>query len=90
MTGLTTIPARKGRAAFLRRGEALRLINTHGQQVVDTWAFARDDLREFMSMAHSHAELSKTLPTTGDTLVSNRAARCSPLSRTIRAASTTR
>ncbi|MFI4949337.1 MAG: DUF1989 domain-containing protein, partial [Alphaproteobacteria bacterium] len=70
MSNLTTIPARKGKAAFLRRGEVLRLVNTHGGQVVDTWAFSRD-LNEYMSMAHSHAELSKTLPTTGDTLVSN-------------------
>ena len=72
MTSLTTIPARKGKAALLRQGEVLRLINTHGGQVVDTWAFCRDDLGEYMSMAHSHAELSKTLPTTGDTMVSNR------------------
>jgi uncharacterized protein YcgI (DUF1989 family) len=72
VTCLITIPARKGKAALLRGGELLRLVNTHGQQVVDTWAFNRDDLNEYMSMAHSHAELSKTLPTTGDTLVSNR------------------
>ena len=72
MTSLTTIPARKGKAAMLRRGEVLRLVNTHGGQVVDTWAFSRDDLNEYMSMAHSHAELSKTLPSTGDTMVSNR------------------
>jgi uncharacterized protein len=72
VTGLTAIPARKGMAAMLRQGEVLRLVNTHGGQVVDTWAFSRDDLTEYLSMAHSHAELSKTLPTTGDTLVSNR------------------
>lgn len=72
MASLTTVPARKGKAAHLARGERLRLVNTHGQQVVDTWAFSRDDLHEFMSMAHSHAHLSKVLPTSGDTLVSNR------------------
>jgi uncharacterized protein len=72
VTSLTTIPARKGKAAVLRSGELLRLVNTHGGQVVDTWAFSRDDMCEYMSMAHSHAELSKTLPTTGDTMVSNR------------------
>ena len=49
---LTTIPTRKGKAALLRHGEVLRLINTHGGQVVDTWAFSRDDLHEFLSMAH--------------------------------------
>jgi uncharacterized protein YcgI (DUF1989 family) len=72
MTSLTAIPARKGKAAILHRGETVRVINTNGGQVVDTWAFSRDDLDEYMSMAHSHAELSKTLPTTGDTMMSNR------------------
>jgi uncharacterized protein YcgI (DUF1989 family) len=66
------VPARKGKATRLARGKRLRLVNTHGQQVVDTWAFNADDVGEFMSMAHSHASLSKILPTTGDTMVSNR------------------
>ena len=65
-----TRPQGKGRLSAGRR--AVRLINTHGQQVVDTWAFCRDDLGEFMSMEHSHAALSKILPSTGDTMVSNR------------------
>ena len=69
---LTEIPARKGKAALLARGQRLRLVNTYGQQVVDTWAFNRRDLREFMSMEHSRAALSKILPTAGDTMVSNR------------------
>src|SRR5438067_11174340 len=72
MPDLTTVPARKGKAAYLGRGERLRLINTHGGQVVDTWAFSRDDIHEFMSMEHSRAHLSKILPTAGDTMVSNR------------------
>jgi hypothetical protein len=72
MPDRSTIPARKGKAAYLRRGEKLRLINTHGQQVVDTWAFNRDDMTEFMSMEHTHTQLSKILPTTGDVMVSNR------------------
>lgn len=72
MPNLTLVPARKGKAAYLGRGERLRLVNTHGQQVVDTWAFNRADMAEFMSMEHSRAALSKILPTTGDTMVSNR------------------
>ncbi len=66
------VPARKGKAARLDRGERLRLVNTHGRQVVDTWAFSRDDIAEFMSMEHTRAHLQKILPTTGDTLYSNR------------------
>ena len=69
---LTLIPARKGKAALVARGERVRLVNTHGQQVVDTWAFSRADRREFLSMEHSRATLSKILPTVGDALVSNR------------------
>jgi uncharacterized protein YcgI (DUF1989 family) len=67
-----TIPARRGKADFLRRGQSVRVINTHGSQVVDTWAFSHADMSEFMSMEHSHASLSKILPTTGDTMVTNR------------------
>lgn len=72
MPDRSTIPARKGKAAYLRQGERIRLINTHGQQVVDTWAFNRHDIGEFMSMPHTHTQLSKILPTAGDTLFSNR------------------
>jgi uncharacterized protein len=72
LAGVTTVPARKGKAACLARGDRLRLVNTHGGQVVDTWAFNREDVHEFLSMAHSHAHLSKILPGVGDTLVSCR------------------
>src|SRR5712672_2668698 len=37
-----TIPARKGRACRLLKGQAIKIINTHGHQVVDTWAFNAD------------------------------------------------
>ena len=43
---LVTIPARAGKAVPLAAGQRLRVINTHGQQVVDTWAFVADDLAE--------------------------------------------
>jgi uncharacterized protein len=67
-----TIPARKGRACRLSRGQAIRIINTHGAQVVDTWAFSAEDLSEFMSMEHIRATLTRIFPRTGDHLVSNR------------------
>ena len=37
---LYTIPARQGRAIRLVTGQSIRLINTHGTQVCDTWAFS--------------------------------------------------
>ena len=72
MSDLIEIPARKGKAAFVSQGQSVKLINTHGSQVVDTWAFARHDMKEFMSMEHTRATLVKIMPATGDHLYSNR------------------
>jgi len=66
------IPARKGKATRLSRGQTVRVINTTGQQVVDTWAFVAADLAEFMSMEHSRAALGHIIPAVGDALVTNR------------------
>lgn len=72
MTETIQIPARKGKAAFVSQGQTVKLINTHGSQVVDTWAFARHDLKEFMSMEHTRATLVKITPASGDHLYTNR------------------
>lgn len=39
-----TIRAREARAAGPNEGQAIRIINTHGEQVVDTWCFGGEDL----------------------------------------------
>ena len=67
-----TIPARRGRAVRLGQGQSLKIINTHGNQVVDTWAFSAEDLTEFMSMEHFRATVERIFPRPGDPLVSNR------------------
>jgi hypothetical protein len=67
----TTIPARKGKAAFVAKGQTIKVINTHGEQVVDTWAFNRADLTEFMSMEHSRAGMQRMIPKPGDKLLTN-------------------
>ncbi len=67
-----TIPARQGRAVRLEPGEVLTIINTHGTQVCDFWAFAADDVREFLSMPHLHGMISGIYPRPGHKLVSNR------------------
>jgi uncharacterized protein YcgI (DUF1989 family) len=72
MTGLEVVPARRGRAVRLRAGQAIRIVNTHGSQVVDTWCFNEGDMGEFMSMEHLHATLGSVLPAKGDALVTNR------------------
>jgi len=65
------IPARRGVAHRLSRHQIVSIINTHGAQVVDTWAFNVGDTSEFMSMEHSRVAMLKITPQVGDTLVSN-------------------
>ncbi len=69
---LFTIPARRGRAARLSKGQSIQIVNTHGAQVVDTWAFSTEDPRECMSMEHIRPTLTRIFPHAGDDLVSNR------------------
>ena len=66
------IPARQGKAARVSKGQTVKVINTRGQQVIDTWAFNTDDMREFMSMEHSRVAIGRIIPGVGDTLVTNR------------------
>ena len=66
------IPARQGKATRISKGQTVKVINTRGQQVVDTWAFNADDMREFMSMEHSRVAIGRIIPGIGDTLVTNR------------------
>ena len=81
-----TIPARSGIAAFLNSSQRIRIINTHGHQVIDSWAFVlpsdrssrphKDDKTatsvEFMSMSHSRAAMDALRPYVGSMFVSNR------------------
>lgn len=69
---LVTIPARGGKAARAKAGQHIKVINTHGEQVVDTWAFNADDMDEFMSMQATRAFILKLVPEVGDPLVTNR------------------
>ena len=66
------VPARQGRAIRVRRGEMLTIINTHGSQVADFWAFCDADPGEHLSMEHMRPNLRKLCPTAGDALVTNR------------------
>lgn len=69
---IVEIPARHGRAIRVRRGERLRIINTHGSQVGDFWAFAEADPGEHLSMEHMRPDLRKLTPRPGDAMVTNR------------------
>lgn len=61
-----------GRAVPLRAGQALRLVNTHGTQVVDTWALAMGDTSEHLSVEHTRRMLFSLFPRQGDRFFSNR------------------
>ena len=69
---LVTIPARRGKAALVKQGQVVKVINTHGDQVVDTWAFNADDLKEFMSMEHTRPHILKIIPAVGDVMLTNK------------------
>jgi len=72
MGKLQTIPARRGKAVRLGKGQSIRIINTHGNQVVDTWAFNAEDLGEFMGMEHCRATWTRLFPVVGDKMITNR------------------
>lgn len=65
------IPAGHGVALPLREGQIVRVVNTSGTQVVDTWAFGPDD-GEFLSLEHTRELLQRAAFGVGDRLVSNR------------------
>ena len=54
-----TIPACHGVAIELDAGSEIVVINTHGTQVLDTWAFNRVDPSEYLSMEHTRSRLSR-------------------------------
>ncbi|QPC94564.1 DUF1989 domain-containing protein [Mesorhizobium sp. INR15] len=68
---LYEIPAREGCAVVVAAGQLLTIINTHGSQVCDFWAFNAADLNEFSSMPHQHAVTSGIGLRKGNALVSN-------------------
>ena len=67
-----TVPARCGRAVRLKAGQVIKIVNTHGTQVCDTWLFNSEDMSEFLSMEHARAHCNSIIPKAGDTLFSNR------------------
>ena len=67
-----TIPARKGLAVKIKAGQTFTVVNTHGTQVVDTWAFNAADMAEFMSMEHTRAGLRRLCTRVGDAYLTNK------------------
>lgn len=74
-SGQQTIPAQHGTAVPLKAGQQVKIHNTHGNQVVDTWAFATStstgDTLAYMSMSQTRSALRKLCPLVDDTLFTN-------------------
>lgn len=66
------IPARKAVAVQIRKGQAIKISNTHGKQVCDFWAFNPNDPHDFLSMVHTRTILLAVSVKTGDKLYSTR------------------
>lgn len=66
------IPGGAGLAVPLKKGQAVRLVNTFGSQVVDTWALAGADTSEYLSVEHTRRMLYNLFPKQGDVFYSNR------------------
>ncbi|KAJ4253445.1 hypothetical protein NW762_010603 [Fusarium torreyae] len=64
--------ARRSAAVQLKKGQHLQVINTHGKQVVDFWAFNPKDSHDYLSMSHTRATLSSISLRKGDKLYSSR------------------
>ncbi|MFD7551990.1 DUF1989 domain-containing protein [Streptomyces sp. NPDC059578] len=64
-----TLAARTGVAFELPRGGTLRVVNTHGSQVVDTWALVKQDPRRALSTAHTRALAGRLTVRVGDRMV---------------------
>ena len=67
-----TVPARQGRAVRVARGQSIVVINPHGTQVCDFWAFNARNLSEFLSWEHARGGLNRVVPQVGDALFTNR------------------
>jgi len=66
------IPPRSGTAFRLNKGQRLRVIDPHGEQVSDLVAYNADDTGEVISSGRSLDYASKLFLSTGDLLYSNR------------------
>jgi uncharacterized protein len=69
---LQVVPAGGSATQRLRAGQLIKVINTSGTQVIDSWAFTLADTREFMSMEHTRVEIERVSPAVGDQLYTNR------------------
>ena len=66
------VAAGHGAAFRLSKGQAAQVINTHGTQVVDCWAWNAADLSEHMSMETTRVWTQRLYPKVGDSFVTTK------------------
>ncbi len=71
-SGRIVVPAGAARVLRVPDGQRVRVVNSEGGQVVDTWAFCASDPTEHLSMAHSRSATYRIFFRVGDVLVTNR------------------
>lgn len=70
---MPTIPARSFAIQRLRVGQSIKIINTSGGQVIDTWAFSpTSGFPSYMSMSHTRSTHHRLLPSVQEAFLDNR------------------
>lgn len=64
-----TVPGSHARAVRVAAGATIRVVNTHGTQVVDFWALRADRPEIAMSMQHSRISWRNLRPHPGDAML---------------------
>ncbi|KAI2681222.1 hypothetical protein DTO013E5_7824 [Penicillium roqueforti] len=72
---MPTIPARRFAMQRLNVGQSIKIIDSSGGQVIDTWAFSLPSTPAFpryMSMTHTRSTLHKLLPSIHESFLDNK------------------
>ncbi|MGE0121071.1 MAG: DUF1989 domain-containing protein [Dongiaceae bacterium] len=64
------IPPRGGAAVLVARGQRLRIVTPRGAQAADFFAYAADNVREWLSPMHTWVTTRSIKPRPGDTFLS--------------------
>jgi uncharacterized protein YcgI (DUF1989 family) len=70
-TSIMEVAGGHSTAIHLEKGQKARILNIEGSQVIDVWAFSKDDVSELLSTEHTRSCLEKLIPNVGDVLYSN-------------------
>jgi len=71
---MPTVPARSFATQRLEVGQSIKIVNTSGGQVIDTWAFSlpASGFPRYMSMSHTRSTYRRLLPSVQEAFLDNR------------------